>query len=223
MGLNCGCVGEALASLSDVLCRSGFGQIQRLVFQRRFDGGQPNIIGDAEIVSADAWIRRIVAEDSTKVVLSPFIGNPELSSGAKRAFGGDNSTVNGVELNMGREAGSFSAVLYDESQSNISILKKMQCEVLNVFLVDEYGSIAAIRVNGGYTGIPVYSLFVGDKKFGGLTDPDSNQLTFSLKPNWSDNLVRLRAEELGYNLLYDFDREFTRDFNDDFNSDFAII
>lgn len=223
MGLNCGCVGEALANLSDVLCKSGFGQIQRIVFQRRFSGGQLNVITDADIVSADAWISRIVAEDSTKVVLSPFIGNPELSSGAKRAFGGDNSTVNGVELNVGREAAAFSAVLYETNPITIRTLKGYQCEVLSVFLVDEFGNIAAIRVDGGYAGIPVQSFFVGDRDFGGLTDPDSNQLSFSLKPNWSDNLVRLRAADLGYNLLSDFDRVFSRDFSDDFNSDFAII
>lgn len=223
MGLNCGCVGESLRSVPNGLCKSGFGQIQRVVFQRRFNNGQLNIFTDAEMEEATSWISRIVAEDSTKVVLSPFIGNPELSSGAKRSFGGDNSTVNGVELNMGREAASFSAVLYEESQTIVSIIKQYMCEVLNVFLVDEFGAIAAIKVEGGYTGIPITGFFVGDKKMGGIADPDSNTINFSLNPNWSDNLVRLRAEDLGYNLLYDFDREFLRDFNEDFNSDFAIV
>lgn len=223
MGLNCGCGGEALSGLTDVLCRSGFGQIQRMAFQRKFNNGQLNFISDADILDSAAWISRMVAENSTKVVLSPLVSNPELSSGAMRAFGGDNSTLNGVELNMGREAASFSAVLYDEDQSVISKLKKLQCEVLSVYLIDETGGIAAIRVEGGYAGIPVYGFFIGDKDFGGLVEPDTNLLTFNLMPNWSDNLVRLRAEDLGYNLLNDFDREFRRDFSDDFNSDFAII
>lgn len=225
MGLNCGCVGEKLMSLPDVVCKAGFGQIQRLVFQRRRNAnGELNKISAADMAVAATWISLSVAEDSTKVVLSPFIGNPELSSGAKRAFGGDNSTISGVELNVGREASQFSAILYEESSDVISILKQYQCETLSVYFVDEYGAIGAILLSdGSYAGVPITNFFVGDRDFGGLTDPDSNQVNFTLQPNWSDNLVKLRAEDLGYNLLYDLDRMFSRDFNADFNSDFAIF
>jgi len=223
MGLNCGCNG-ALPTLPTVLCTAGFGQIQRIVFQRRFDdNGEVNKITPEQMSQAATWISLSVAEDSTKIVLSPFIGNPELGSGAKRAFGGDNSTVNGIELNMGREAAQFSAVLYEESQDLISCLKEYMCETLGVYLVDEYGNIAATTYGDDFAAIPITNLFIGDKDFGGLTEPDSNSINFSLKPNWSDKLVMLRAEDLGYNLLYDLDREFSRDFNGDFNSDFAIF
>lgn len=223
MGLNCGCNG-ALPTLPTVLCKAGFGQIQRIVFQRRFDdNGEVNKITPEQMSQAATWISLSVAEDSTKIVLSPFIGNPELGSGAKRAFGGDNSTVNGIELNMGREAAQFSAVLYEESQDLISCLKEYMCETLGVYLVDEYGNIAATTYGDDFAAIPIANLFIGDKGFGGLTEPDANAINFSLKPNWSDKLVMLRAEDLGYNLLYDLDREFSRDFNGDFNSDFAIF
>lgn len=223
MGLNCGCKG-ALPTLPTVLCTAGFGQIQRIVFQRRFDdNGEVNKITPEQMSQAATWISLSVAEDSTKIVLSPFIGNPELGSGAKRAFGGDNSTVNGIELNMGREAAQFSAVLYEESQDLISCLKEYMCETLGVYLVDEYGNIAATTYGDDFAAIPITNLFIGDKDFGGLTEPDANSINFSLKPNWSDKLVMLRAEDLGYNLLYDLDREFSRDFNGDFNSDFAIF
>lgn len=225
MGLNCGCAGDKLMNLPDVVCKAGFGQIQRLIFQRRYnDFGSLNRISDSEMALASTWISLSVAEDSTKVVISPFIGNPELGSGAKRAFGGDNSTVNGVELNVGREASQFSAILYEESSDVVNALKSFQCETLSVYFVDEFGAIGAIQLDGGgYTGVPITNFFVGDRNFGGLIDPDSNQLNFSMLPNWSDNLVRLRAEDLGYNLLYELDREFSRDFNEDFNYDFAIF
>lgn len=224
MGLNCGCVSQELTSLSEVACKSGFGQIQRIIFQKRYlDGGSLNKISDEEMQYAATWINLSLAGDGSKVVLSPFIGNPELGSGAKRAFGGDNSTANGVELNVGREAAQFSAALYEESQEAIKILKTFQCETLSVYLVDEFGNIGAIRIDGGYTGIPIVNFFVGDKDFGGFTELDSNTINFRLLPNWSDDLVLLRSDELGYNLLYDLDREFTLDFNSDFNSDFAIF
>lgn len=223
MGLNCGCKG-ALPTLPTVLCKAMFGQIQRIVFQRRFDdNGEVNKITPEQMSQAATWISLSVAEDSTKIVLSPFIGNPELGSGAKRAFGGDNSTVNGIELNMGRETAQFSAVLYEESQDLISCLKGYMCETLGVYLVDEYGGIAATTYGDDFAAIPITNLFIGDKGFGGLTEPDANAINFSLKTNWSDKLVMLRAEDLGYNLLYDLDREFSRDFNGDFNSDFAIF
>ena len=84
MGLNCGCNG-ALPTLPTVLCKAGFGQIQRIVFQRRFDdNGEVNKITPEQMSQAATWISLSVAEDSTKIVLSPFIGNPELGRNGTR-------------------------------------------------------------------------------------------------------------------------------------------
>lgn len=206
MGLNCGCpVGTELEDLKDVACKSSMGQIQKLLLQRRLDGhGALNTIAAADIVKLLTWTGLIAAADSTKVVVSPELSNPETEPGAARTFGGDNQTIGGIPLIVGREATNFTAAFYELDQSMIKTLKTYQCEDLTVYFVDEYGNIGCIGdATNGYHGVPVRSFFVGDKDFGGLTDPDSNALSFSMLPNWSDNFVIIKQSSMDFNPLTD--------------------
>ena len=81
-----------------------------------------------------------------------------------------------------------------------------------MYFIDEYGNIGClVAATGGspavptaYRGVPVQSFFVGDKDFGGLTDPDSNALSFSMKPNWSDDFVIIKQSDMAdFNPLTD--------------------
>ena len=45
-----------------------------------------------------------------------------------------------------------------------------------------------------YKAIPIRSLFVGDLLFGGLTQPDRNQMSFYFKANYSDHLALIQPE-----------------------------
>jgi hypothetical protein len=85
-------------------------------------------------------------------------------------------------------------------QSVIKIMKSLQCEAqadnLGVILFDENGSIEAIKkVTAGtpetveYMPIPIRSLYIGDKIHGGLEAPDSNAISWSFLPNYSDDLA----------------------------------
>ena len=73
-----------------------------------------------------------------------------------------------------------------------------------MFLIDENGNIGAIDEAGDgakYMPIPVDKFFVGDKNLGGYEEPDSNTISWSFYPNWSDNLVLIKADTLDYNPL----------------------
>jgi hypothetical protein len=57
-----------------------------------------------------------------------------------------------------------------------------------VFLFDENGAVECIKSGNDFTPIPIRSLFIGDKAHGGLEAPDSNAISFSFLPNYSDDL-----------------------------------
>jgi hypothetical protein len=68
---------------------------------------------------------------------------------------------------------------------------------LGVFLLDENGNIEAIKQSEtvdstttvSYLPIPIRSLFISDKAHGGLEAPDSNNISWSFLPNYSDDLA----------------------------------
>ena len=81
-------------------------------------------------------------------------------------------------------------------QSVIKAMKDLQCEAvadnLGVYLFDENGNICALQDQTTATTfypIPIRSLFIGDKTFGGLEAPDSNAISWSFLPNYSDDLA----------------------------------
>ena len=58
--------------------------------------------------------------------------------------------------------------------------------------VDDNGNIEAIKDETTATTfypIPIRSLFIGDKNHGGLEEPDSNAISWTFLPNYSDNLA----------------------------------
>lgn len=201
---NCPCPqAAALPSIPTVLCAEDFGQIQKVIFQRlRKDDGTRNAFtggageGAKPIEALASWTPLLSAADSTKVVVSPYIQAPTNEPGAARTFGGGNETLGGIEEIIGREPNPFSGVLRKIPQSVIKVLKQLQCESygdnLGVFLVDEFGQIEAIKDETEATTfypIPIRSLFIGDKGHGGLEAPDSNAISWSFLPNYSDNLA----------------------------------
>lgn len=208
MGLNCGCpAGAHLADLVIPECKEALGQIQKIAFQRVYKtAGELNAV--TEPTTKASWATLFSAADSTKLVISPYVQNPTTEPGAARTFGGGNQSLSGVEIVIGREPTTFSAVMYEESQAVIATMKKYMCENVGVFLIDEYGNIGC-RVDNmeaptQYMPIPIGKLFIGDKKLGGFEEPDSNTLEFSLYPNWSDNLYIIKHDTLDFNPLMDW-------------------
>lgn len=196
--ITCKCpANAAITTIPAVSCTETFGQIQKIAFQRLYaSAGTPNsFTSAAAITKLASWTALKSANDSTKVVVSPFINAPTQEAGAPRTFGGGNESLNGIEEIIGREPSAFTASLRRIPQNVIAIMKELECEAaannLGVFLFDEAGRIEALvdkSVATTYYPIPVQSLFVGDKTHGGLEAPDSNALQFSFLPNYSDQL-----------------------------------
>lgn len=187
----------ALQTIPASGCPESFGQIQKVAFQRlsKDDGTKNAFTSDAAIGVKASWTALMAAADSTKVVISPYIQAPTTEAGAARTFGGGNETLGGVETIIGREPTAFTGVMRSVAQAVIKAMKSLQCEAINdnlgVYLFDENGNICAVKgaTDGIYYPIPIRSLFVGDKSFGGLEEPDSNAIQWSFLPNYSDDLT----------------------------------
>lgn len=196
--ITCPCpAGATLPTIPTVNCSETFGQIQKVAFQRlRTDAGVRNsFTSEAAITLLASWTPKLVAEDSTKIVVSPYIQAPTQEAGAARTFGGGNETLGGIEDIIGSEPNTFTGVMRKIPQNIIKAMKELQCESwggnLGIYLFDENGAIEAIAdedASGTYYPIPIRSLFISDKTHGGLEAPDSNTIQWSFLPNYSDDL-----------------------------------
>lgn len=181
-----------------VTCPENFGQIQKVAFQRlrKADGTRNSFTQTADITKLASWTPLLSAEDSSKIVVSPFFMAPTDEAGAARTYGGGNDTLGGIEMIIGREPTTFTAAFRQIPQKVIKALKQLQCDSygdnLGVYLFDENGAIEALQdaeTATTYYPIPIRSLFIGDKAHGGLEAPDSNALQWAYLPNYSDDLA----------------------------------
>lgn len=199
MGLQCGCpVGPALPTIETPECKETLGQVQKILIQRvNKAAGEKNTIEDPTLKAT--WTALLSAEDSTKVVVTPFVENPATEPGAKRTFGGGNATLGGIPKVLGTDPTTFTGVFYELPQYIIKNLKSLMCERIAVAFIDEYGRIAMYaddpKEPTTYGMFPIEGFFVGDKSLGGVESLDSNAIEFSLMPNWSDNLVIVKPSD----------------------------
>ena len=202
----CSCpAASALTTIPAVQCVESFGQIQKVAFMRlKKADGTVNSFVDGVSTGIDklaAWTAKMALTDGGKVVISPYIQAPTSEAGEARTFGGGNETLGGVEMVIGRNPTSFSGVFRAVPQSIIKVIKELQCEAqadnLGVILFDENGNIEAVKGSTvvdttptpTYFPIPIRSLFVSDKTHGGLEAPDSNNISWTFLPNFSDDLA----------------------------------
>ena len=202
----CSCpAASALTTIPAVSCVESFGQIQKVAFMRlKKADGTANSFVDGSSTGIDklaAWTAKMALTDGGKVVISPYIQAPTSEAGEARTFGGGNETLGGVELVIGRNPTSFSGVFRAVPQAIIKVIKELQCEAqadnLGVILFDENGNIEAVKqsvtaegtTTVSYLPIPIRSLFVSDKSHGGLEAPDSNNISWTFLPNFSDDLA----------------------------------
>ena len=200
----CSCpAAAALTTIPAAGCPETFGQIQKIAFQRlkKADGTANKFSNSNAITLKASWTALMAAADGSKVVISPYVQAPTNEAGEARTFGGGNETLDGIELVIGRNPSTFTGVLRSVPQSVIKVMKELQCEAqagnLGVILFDENGNIEAIEqsvTEGGTTTvshlpIPIRSLFISDKAHGGLEAPDSNNISWSFPPNYSDDLA----------------------------------
>lgn len=193
----CSCPSStAIPTIPQMTCAQNFGQIQKLIFQRIYSSGTTkNSFTSSDILEKASWTALLSAADGTKVTVTPFVEAPTSEGGDAITYGGGNDTLGGVVRTIGRNPVTMTFALNTYLQSIISEMKKLQCEEnLGVYLVNGDGQIMAIQDSTTATThypIPIRNLFVGDMMPGGLSNPDTNTLSFSFFPNWSDNAVAL--------------------------------
>lgn len=202
---NCCPAATAIPTIPAESCAQNFGQIQKIIFQRLYNGSSRNSItgittgtataGDATLLAS--WTALKAKTDGEKIAVTPFIESPTDDGGDARTYGGGNETLNGIEMIIGSNPVNFSCRLNGKEQSIIAELKKLQCEALannlGVYLVNENGQIEGQVIATGSTTktwapIPIQKLFVGDKHHGNFDGPDYNDLQFAFAPGYSDKL-----------------------------------
>lgn len=208
MPLVCNCPEEVLTTIIVDGCEINIGQIQKLIFQKQgnlFDtaGGTPN---DPTLL-AD-WLAFTAATDETKAVVTPLIkADPQIEDGGViTKGGGDNTTLNGVELVTGQNPGKFSAKFNGLGAAAISAMRALQCAgALGVYLVNEDGTIIGHSTSTitQTVPIPLTSFNLGSKVNQGFGEVDYNEIIFSLPSDWDEKTMMITPAD--FNALVDLD------------------
>ena len=182
-------------------CAKRFGQTQKVIFQRLYNGSTRNGIADGSSTGQAgllaSWTALKAATDSTKIAVTPFIEAPADDGGDARTYGdGSNDTLNGAGIIIGSNPVNFTCRLNGKKQDIIAELKKLMCEALannlGVYLVNENGQIMGRKetANGTDTWypMPIQTLFVSDLMPGGLDADDYNDMSFKFVPGYSDKV-----------------------------------
>ena len=184
-------------------CGIRYGQVQKIAFTRI-----GNIFSNSSnpITDLASWTAFLSAEDSTKIVVTPYVEAPTMEGGDEKTFGGGNTTLDGIIMVLGSEPIRMSFALRNYPQAIISALKVLtKIKDLGVFLFNDNGGIICLQEGGTYLPIPIRALFVGDLILSGRTQPDRNTMKFSFKSNYSDKLVVVKPNFSPVNDLANID------------------
>ena len=202
MAVNCSCPpGAQIITIQNFDCSVDWGQMRRFVFQRKLSDS--NVRNQFVVATDDptllaSWNVFFTATDSTKMVITPTIGNPTFAPGEPRTFGDGNEVPGGVSIVVGSDGTEFTSVFYSLPQYIEYQLKQLPCESLQVYMISEsglvYGEADPQLVDSTTTvtnwrgfSIEENTMFVGDREVGGFETPDRNAMNFSLAPGWSDS------------------------------------
>lgn len=196
----------ALTTVPSANCPFDLGQIQKIGFQRSgftFDSGA--VIPTSPSVEAD-WNVLKTATDSTKVVFTPLIGgDPVIVAGEPISEGGgDNSTLNGVEIITGVNPAKFTAMFRSMTPEQEKAMKNLMCEPsLVMYLVTGDQKIIVKKLTTAQKqGLGIQAFFLGDRTNDGFGKKDSHKIQFSLPAGWSED-IEIITPEVGFNPLTD--------------------
>ena len=192
-----------LQPIPNMTCGIRYGQVQKIAFTRI-----GNLFSDSSnpITDLASWTTFLSAEDSTKIVVTPYVEAPTMEGGDEKTFGGGNTTLDGIIMVLGSQPIRMSFALRNYPQTIISALKVLtKIKDLGVFLFNDNGGIICLQEGGTYLPIPIRALFVGDLILSGRTQPDRNTMKFSFKSNYSDKLVVVKPDFSPVNDLANID------------------
>ena len=184
-------------------CGIRYGQVQKIAFTRI---GNLFSTSSNPITDLASWTAFLSAEDSTKIVVTPYVEAPTMEGGDEKTFGGGNATLDGIIMVLGSQPIRMSFALRNYPQTIISALKiLMKIKDLGVFLFNDNGGIICLQEGDTYQPIPIRALFIGDLILSGRTQPDRNTMKFSFKSNYSDKLVVVKPNFSPINDLANID------------------
>ena len=162
-----------LPPIPNMTCGIRYGQVQKVAFTRVV-----NLFSNANpITDLASWTAFLSAEDSTKIVVTPYVEAPTMEGGDEKTFGGGNATLDGIIMVLGSQPIRMSFALRNYPQAIISALKVLtKIKDLGVFLFNDNGGIICLQEGGTYLPIPIRALFVGDLILSGRTQPDRNTM-----------------------------------------------
>lgn len=204
MSLICACPpATAITAITLDNCEEYFGQIQRAFFQRTKSSSTTNVI---TIASTNpnllaTWTDLKAATDSTKVVTGPKFGSFILDEPGPREQGSGNEVPGGIPISLGNNPSTATGRFINISQASAESIKLLRCERKNtsVFLITESGLILGLgnTVSSPTTfrGIPIRSLFIGDKFLGGFDGYDYNPFSWRFLPEWSSTLYAVTPSD----------------------------
>lgn len=178
-------------------CPINIGQIQRFIFQRQ--GWVFDSTDDTDIKLLASWTPLIIATDDTKIISTPKMAGITIPAGeAKTEGGGDNSTIDGVELIVG--VGPIT-VTGQMQGLPAKIRKQLKTalgpeEDLVVYMINQYGHIICKNFDPAntavtkYEGLPISGrVFVSDPSNDGFATVDKTTIRFSFSEGWADQLA----------------------------------
>lgn len=192
-----------LPPIPNMTCGIRYGQVQKIAFTRI-----GNLFSDSSnpITDLASWTAFLSAEDSTKIVVTPYVEAPTMEGGDEKTFGGGNTTLDGIIMVLGSQPIRMSFALRNYPQTIISALKILtKIKDLGVFLFNDNGGIICLQEDDTYLPIPIRALFVGDLILSGRIQPDRNTMKFSFKSNYSDKLVVVKPNFSPVNDLANID------------------
>jgi hypothetical protein len=189
-----------LTDIPAVTCEIRIDQIQKIAFQR---AGTP-FATEVTFTTLATWTPLFAASDDTKIVVTPSLVNAQIVAGdAITSGGGDNTTLNGEVEVRGTNPSVFTAIGKNFPADTEKALKALACESdLVAYFFPADGKAIGDNPATEVLGIPVSSLFVGDRSTSGVGGRDEIAISFNLSPGWSDDL--LVATPTDFNPITDF-------------------
>ncbi len=193
----------AMPSVAKQGCPINLGQIQRFYFQRAgfmFDSGD-----DLDILLLASWTPLVTAVGDTKIITTPRMANVVIPRGeAKIEGGGDNTTIDGVEIVVGSNPITLTGDLISLSAKTRKQLKTALGpeEDLVVYMINQYGQIICKNVDPANTAVTQFTglqisgrVFVSDPGNDGLNTIDKSSLRFSFAEGWADQLAIVKPTD----------------------------
>jgi hypothetical protein len=174
---------DALGDLKQIGCPESFGQTQKLAIWR---GGKGNSIATvADMILAATWTDLFSAVDDTHTIVTPFIDNPVFEPGKSIDVGSGNEVRDGIPKLGGYEPTKFTFKISEATSDVYDALKALECEQLEVILVNQYNKFGH-RLDGVLVkGFEAYGFRISDKKIAGFNGIDEHECSIYLKAEWS--------------------------------------